>query len=300
VHVPLPWERLLWSHRSWRPSGARYTLTDFRVVCQHGGRVQEMAVDDIADVELGRTLFDRLSGASTVIVLSRHPHLPPLTLRGIRRGAQLAALLELLAGDPSAASDATAVQAILTWTPRGRPSRTPELVAGLIVVFVAVSSVVIALHGEAPAIAYPPDDAIYPSGEKRDHEAIVDFMETTVLPWAQEALGPLKGGAHRVSCETCHGQDAEARMFRMPAVAALPDPDVELFGSDAPVDAQMRNAMYGYLAEADNQAKAAYMRTVVVPGMARILGRPAYDFTRSYEYNRTRFAIGCYHCHKGE
>ena len=86
----------------------------------------------------------------------------------------------------------------------------------------------------------------------------------------------------------------------MPAVAALPEPHVELFGSEAPgttVDAQMRNAMYGYLAEADNQAKAAYMREVVVPGIARILGRPAYDFTKTYEYNRTRFAIGCYHCH---
>jgi hypothetical protein len=40
------------------------------------------------------------------------------------------------------------------------------------------------------------------------------------------------------------------------------------------------------------------MRKVVLPGMARLLKRPAYDFTRAYEYNRTRAAFGCYHCHK--
>jgi hypothetical protein len=40
------------------------------------------------------------------------------------------------------------------------------------------------------------------------------------------------------------------------------------------------------------------MRQVVMPGMARLLHRPPYDFTRSYEYNRTRAAFGCYHCHR--
>ena len=64
------------------------------------------------------------------------------------------------------------------------------------------------------------------------------------------------------------------------------------------MDAQMRNAIYGYLAESDNQAKAAYMREVVMPGMARLLGRPAYDFTQPYAFNRSHFAFGCYHCHK--
>ena len=41
------------------------------------------------------------------------------------------------------------------------------------------------------------------------------------------------------------------------------------------MDAQMRNAIYGYFAESDKQAKAAYMREVVMPGMARLLHRPA-------------------------
>jgi len=87
----------------------------------------------------------------------------------------------------------------------------------------------------------------------------------------------------------------------MPAVAALPQPVVRDSGWETyttRMDAQMRNAIYGYLAESDNQAKAAYMREVVMPGMARLLHRPAYDFTRPYEYNRTQHALGCYHCHQ--
>ena len=64
------------------------------------------------------------------------------------------------------------------------------------------------------------------------------------------------------------------------------------------LDAQMRNAIYGYSAGSDNQAKAGYMREIVMPGMARLLHRPAYDFTRPYDYNRSRRALGCYHCHQ--
>ena len=59
----------------------------------------------------------------------------------------------------------------------------------------------------------------------------------------------------------------------------------------------MRNAVYGYLAEEDKQSIAAYMRQVVMPGMAKLMHRPAYDFAQSYGYNRARVAVGCYHCH---
>jgi hypothetical protein len=87
----------------------------------------------------------------------------------------------------------------------------------------------------------------------------------------------------------------------MPAVAALPKPDVSVSGWEvysSAMDAQMRNAIYGYVAESDNQTKAAYMREVVMPGMARLLHRAPYDFTRPYDFNRTRSAFGCYHCHR--
>jgi hypothetical protein len=84
-------------------------------------------------------------------------------------------------------------------------------------------------------------------------------------------------------------------------VAALPKPNVTNGGWEiysASMDAQTRNAIYGYIAESDKQAKAAYMREVVMPGMARLLHRAPYDFTKPYDYNRTRQAFGCYHCHR--
>jgi hypothetical protein len=86
----------------------------------------------------------------------------------------------------------------------------------------------------------------------------------------------------------------------MPAVAALPEPELrergwEMYSSG--MDAQMRNAIYGYAAESEKSAKAGYMREVIVPGMAQLLHRPAYDFTKTYAYNRAQNSIGCYHCH---
>jgi hypothetical protein len=304
MDVPLPWERVLWRHETRWPSRTRSVLTDFRVVGWQRGQWQELALQDIEDVQRIRTPGDKLLGTSTLILRPRRRQLPAVTLRRVRRGAQLAALLELLASDPAATPDTAAVEAVLSWTPRTGTRHASELAAGLLAVVIAISVVVIGLHGES-AIMYPEDDAIRPGGEKRSRDEIVDFMETEVLPWAQKTLGPLKGGPERVGCETCHGIDPEPRDWLMPSVSALPEPHVSGYGSEtagAQVDAQMRNAMYGYLAESDNQTKAAYMRQVVVPGMARLLGRPAYDFTRTYEYNRTRFAFGCYHCHqvKGE
>jgi hypothetical protein len=87
----------------------------------------------------------------------------------------------------------------------------------------------------------------------------------------------------------------------MPAVAALPEPHVKERGWEtysSRMDAQLRNAIYGYAAESDNQARAAHMREVILPGMAALLRRPAYDFTRSYNDNRAKLAFGCYHCHQ--
>jgi hypothetical protein len=86
----------------------------------------------------------------------------------------------------------------------------------------------------------------------------------------------------------------------MPAVRALPEPALRFAGLERSrlwIDPQMRNAVYGYLAEEDNQPTAAYMRHIVMPGMAKLLNRPAYDFAQSYEYNQSRAAVGCYHCH---
>jgi hypothetical protein len=279
-------------------------LTDFRLARVRGPRIDEIAIHDIAEVHRIRTPFDRLLGTSTLVVDSRRRHAPSLVVAGITRGAQLAALLELLAGDPRAAVDPdreAAIRDALAWDPPLPSGGRREALAVAAIVIVAIGAVAIGMGRHTQAVAYSPLDPIAPNGRKRSREEIVRFMESTVMPWAREALGPIRGSADRVTCETCHGLKPEARGWQMPAVAALPAPIVRDLGwerNSKSLDPQVRNAIYGYLAEADKQTKATYMREVVLPGMAALLHRPAYDFTRPYEENRARHAFGCYHCHR--
>lgn len=302
--VLLPWERLLWSSRPWqlgrRLAGERYLLTDFRLLSITRHTIAELALDDIGEIHCTELPVDRLLGISTITV---HPVAggEPVILTSVRRGGQLAALLELLAGDPRAPREADAVRSALAWEPRQPSLDLRGTVAGFVGILMTIFAVAIGLHGTTVTATYAPDDALAPNGEKRSEADIIRFMEAEVMPWARVTFGRLKGGADRVTCETCHGANARDRAWKMPAVAALPQPDVRERGWEiyqTHIDAQMRNAIYGYLAESDNQTKAAYMREVVVPGISRLLHRPAYDFTQSYEYNRSRRALGCYHCHQ--
>jgi hypothetical protein len=297
----LPWERRLWTGRSFPAGRSRYILTNFRLARLSTRSSDEILTDDILDIHRAESPLERVLGLSTLTVHTRTARQAPFIVRRIRRGPQLAALLELIAGDPGAALDEATAGAMLSWEPRAERHGFSEAFAALVLVFVAVFAVGAVLHGHAAAITYPSDDAIYPGGEKRSHDDIVAFMETRVMPWARETLGPLKGGPDRVTCSTCHGQRPEARAWAMPAVARLPQPQVAARGWElysGGMDPQTRNAIYGYVAEADKQTKAAYMREVVMPGMAHLLNRPAYDFTKPYDYNRTRLAFGCYHCHQ--
>jgi hypothetical protein len=316
VNAPLPWERVLWSGRPLRLAarlrGERFFLTDFRLIRVTGDRLRRRAADatanhleeivlhDIGEVHRIESRLDRAIGTSTIVVHPLRPGVSPLVLAGIRRGAAFAALLELLSGDSAPTTNVDSVKAALQWTPQ--PVAAYGGAAGaLAAIAIAVISIVVGLHGSAARIVYTPDDALEPGGLKKDRAEIVRFMENEVMPWARVTLGRIKGGPDRITCATCHGRDAIARDWQMPAVAALPLPAVrergwEMYGGG--MDAQMRNAIYGYVAESDNQSKAAYMREVVVPGMAQLLHRPAYDFTRSYDYNRSRRALGCYHCHR--
>jgi len=301
VEVPLPWERLLWSGRSALAPRTRYVITDFRLVRLSGRDADELAIQDVADIQRRQTPLDRLLGTSTIAVQPRGGRRPPFVLAHVRRGAQLAALIELLAGDPRASWDAESVQAALAWEPAPVHGTYRPAFVGAGGIVLTLFAVVVGLHGKAAAISYPADDRIYPGGIKRDRAEIDAFMTREVLPWAKQALAPIVGGADRVTCQTCHGVEADTGEWRMPAVATLPLPDVTMRGWETwggPMDAQMRNAIYGYIAESDNQAKAAYMREVVLPGMAGLLHRPPYDFTRPYDYNRSRLAFGCYHCHR--
>jgi hypothetical protein len=305
VDIALPWERLLWRGRPAFPllPRERYILTDFRLVRVVGTQIEELLLHDIGEIH--HTESNGLIGLSTLIVHPRTGLRPPIVLRRVRRGLQLAALLEWVSGEPGERGpilDASAIAAAMSWNPSGTTRAFSKALAGLAVAVVAVFGVVISLHGTSvPLASYSPDDQIYPNGLKRTRAEIVRFMEDEIMPWARATLGPLKGGSHRITCETCHARNPEARDWRMPAVAALPRPDVKNAGWEhygGAMDAQMRNAIYGYVAESDKQAKAAYMREIVMPGMARLLRRPAYDFTRPYAFNRSRQAFGCYHCHR--
>ena len=299
--VLLPWERLLWSGRSVSAPWTRHRITDFRVVSDRRGTLREIALHDIADVDRTRDRVDRLLGTSTLTIAPRDRRRPPIVVAHVRRGEQAATLIALLTGDPSPAVDAAALQAALSWSPQTAPKALTEAIASFLIVAIAAAAVVVGRRHAGAVVRYSADDAIAPNGVKRSPADIVHFMESDVMPWARTTLGPIKGGADRVTCATCHGKDGEAHRWTMPAVAALPAPDVKGTGWEmysGGMDAQMRNAIYGYLADSTKQKRATYMREVVMPGMAALLHRPPYDFTQSYEYNRAQNAFGCYHCHR--
>jgi hypothetical protein len=265
-----------------------------------GEDAQEVALHDITEVRCEQSRLDRLLGTRSVIVSTDRAS-RAVVLDGVQRGGQLAALLEILARDSRAALDRETIQAALEWEPQGKTRIHLEAIVSVAVVAVAILAAVHILHTPIAAATFAPDDPIAPNGQKRPRTEIVAFMEQQVMPWARIALGPIKGGADRITCETCHGSDADARGWQMPAVAALPQPDLRDQGWErysGAMDAQMRNAIYGYLADSEKQTRAGYMREVVMPGMAGLLHRPPYDFTQPYGYNRAHAAFGCYHCHR--
>jgi hypothetical protein len=308
----LAWERLLWSGRPgplafWRRVRFRYYVTDCRVVVtsRSGAVVRELLLDEVATIELTQTRAERLAGTSTVVITARAPEEAPIELADIRQGPQLALVLQLRASDRFGLDHESEffAEALRSGTPGLlKPALLrPVPLAGAACAAVAAAVVLFWHPGMTSPVRYPADDAIAPDGVRRDRAAIVRFMQSEVMPVARRVLGPIKGGPERVSCETCHGTNPQAQQWKMPAVRALPEPEFRLAGLERfnrRLDPQIRNAIYGYLAKADKQTTAAYMRSVVMPAMAQVLGRPAYDFTRSYEYNRVRAAIGCYHCHQ--
>src|SRR5688572_4276371 len=307
---PLPWEQILWSSAPAFPAslslpGIQYAFTDFRLVVNRKKRtVAELALHDIENVQLTQSWWQRATGTSTVRVCSRRDG-TTLELANIHHGPQLALVLQLRAtelfGDDAAALDAEFFRRALG---PGAPSilrpHQGLVLAATLMCAVVFGIIGLARHSSLPPVVYGDDDPIAPHGSRRTTGDIAAFMEREVMPFARHALAPIVGGADNVTCETCHGADAKERDWRMPGVRALPEPELRLAGLERArlwLDPQMRNAVYGYLAQEDTQSIAAYMRQVVMPGMARVMHRPAYDFAKSYGYNRSRAAVGCYHCH---
>jgi len=304
---PLPWERLLWSSapgffsRLLHPD-TKYVLTDFRVAIRRGDNtLHEIAIDDIADVRLEQSRWQRFTATSSVVIDAKRPG-RSISLNDVREGPQLALILQLMATDHFAAriDEEFVRSAIGPGAPRLlHPNRMLLAFAASLCVL-SLGFVGARQRTTLAPEAYAADDPIAPAGHRRDLASIVAFMERDVMPFARRALAPVAGGATNVRCETCHGEDAEARQWKMPGVRALPEPEVRLAGMERMgfwLDPQVRNAVYGYLAEEEKLPTAAYMRQVVMPGMAAVLHRPAYDFTKTYGYNREHVAVGCYHCH---
>ena len=306
---PLPWEQLLWSSSPTFPVSVvrprtTYAFTDFRLVVRRRDRtVSELALDEVEGVRLTQSWWQRAVGTTTVHVLSRRGR-SPLELSNIRHGPQLALILQLRATElfgEEAHLDTDFFQSALgPSAPSILRPRQGWLIAATIVFALMFVGVGVARHDSLPPVVYAADDPIAPQGVRRPTEQIAAFMEREVMPFARVALAPLVGGADYVTCETCHGADSAARKWKMPGVRVLPEPEFRFAGLERSrlwLDPQMRNAVYGYLAEEDNQSIAAYMRHVVMPGMAKLMKRPAYDFAKSYGYNRSQAAVGCYHCH---
>ena len=290
---PLPFEQIRWQAR-------RFALSDFRFVAlRRGAVIHEIALHDIGRIEVESALVERLTGIGTLVVRSARSGDREIRLPRLRFARREALKLELLVAEARGippADDVARLPLSSLWTVPA-PFRIQAALAAPIVVLLALAAIGISLSGHAVPVHYPADDAIRPAGVRRPEPEIIAFMENEVMPWAREALGPVVGRDH-VTCATCHGARAEARGWTMPAVRALPEPAVRAMAETAGSDAQVRNALHGYLAEGDNQAVAGYMRGVVVPGMAKLLHRPAYDFAQTYEFNRSRAAFGCYHCHQ--
>jgi hypothetical protein len=289
---PLPFERVRWR-------GRRLGISDFRlVVFRRGTVVREIALHDISRIDVEASPIERLTGIGTLLVHSARVRDAAIRVPALWRARHVALRVELLISDirgippPDEIADASPSS---LWSVSSSVRLQTTLVAPAILLLTVIA-IGIGLGGHGVEVTYPVDDAIRPRGVRRSNAEIVAFMEREVMPWAREALAPVVG-RNRVTCFTCHGRDAEARNWSMPAVAALPEPSVRAVAETAGSDAQVRNALHGYLAEGDNQARAGYMRGVVMPDMARLLRRPTYDFAQSYEYNRSRAAFGCYHCH---
>lgn len=289
---PLPFERIRWRTR-------RFALSDFRFVALHRGTVvHEVALHDISSIEVEPSLLERLTGIGTLVVGSARARDQEVRLPRLRGARREALKLELFVAESRGVPPADEVARLPLSSVWAVPAslRLEAVLAAPMVMLLTVVAIGMGLSGHHVPVNYPDDDAIRPGGARRKDAEIVAFMETDVMPWARAALAPIVGRG-RVTCETCHGKSAEARGWAMPAVRALPEPDVRAIAEAAGSDAEVRNALHGYLAEGDNQAVAAYMRGVVMPGMAKLLRRPPYDFAQTYEYNRSRAALGCYHCH---
>jgi len=122
VDIPLPWERLLWRARP-RSASSVASGTSSRTsgsFAKSGNGVDELVLHDIGDVVRTESGLDPIFGTSTLVVRPHDARRAPLVLRRVRQGPHLAALLELLAGEPATELDAAGLSAAIAWNPHTR------------------------------------------------------------------------------------------------------------------------------------------------------------------------------------
>lgn len=284
------WERVAWRSR-------RVAVTDARIVHLRRGRiVAEMPTADVASVTVEPS-GPAWTGAGTLVVTPRTAH-APMRIPGVWRARHVALAVNLVVADLQGVPPHDSITSLpmpSIWKLAASAPLRASLI-GPIILGVASVAVMGYLATHQVREVFAADDPIRPHGVKRSRQEIVAFMEGEVMPFAVAALEPVVGKG-KVRCETCHGADAVARDWKMPGVAKLPEPDVTEVAARGTADSRVRNAIHGYLADADNQRITGHMRGVVLPGMAALLHRPVYDFAQPYDYNVERSALGCYHCH---
>jgi len=137
----------------------------------------------------------------------------------------------------------------------------------------------------APAPAAPSPEAVAAgkkiNWDKMDENAKKAYMKKTVLPTMKKLFVAVdKKHYANMNCQTCHGEKAAERKFKMPSpeLPKLPQPTDRA----------------GFMALAQKKPEVVkFMGTQVKPTMAALLGKAEWS-----ESNPTGW--GCYNCHTKE
>ncbi|HEY7376826.1 MAG TPA: hypothetical protein VIF57_32005 [Polyangia bacterium] len=149
-----------------------------------------------------------------------------------------------------------------------------------------LASATFAADDKAKAAAPAPSPEAVAAGkkinwDKMDENAKKAYMKKTVLPTMKKLFVAVdKKHYANMNCQTCHGEKAAERKFKMPApeLPKLPQPTDRA----------------GFMALQQKKPDVVkFMGTQVKPTMAALIGKPEWS-----ESNPTGF--GCYNCHTKE
>ena len=303
------------SRAVWKRSGYRYSMTAVMLRRQrspfrkHDRKTAYLPLAAIERLEIKRSAWQRALGVGDILLYAHSVSTPVMRLINISEPDIAARRIQhQMNGTPGKAVLSAAppppvsIEQLLAQDER-RVQRALSIAAAALILAAALAA---ALHivsqreREVQPVYAENDPIYYPDGTRKPFLSIKAYMQASVMPFAKEALGPVVGDEN-VRCETCHGENPEARQYRMPAVSALPNsrrPGKAAQRSAASTDLQIHNAIVGHAHDFENAPIAEQMRRVVLPGMAKLLNRPVYDRSKTYQFNKANAAFGCYHCHQ--